>query len=136
MTDTTVASRNRNEQAVERYIAFWNADTAEDQRRLASKTFVDGVQYAAPIGVLSGPAALMGFRSQFVDHVGVATFQSRESPQTHNDRARLKWEIVIGEGESFATGTDVMVIGADGLISSVTSFLDRAPVGFDPHADH
>jgi SnoaL-like domain len=136
MTDTTVASSNRNEQAVERYVAFWNADTAEDQRRLAAMTFIGGVQYTAPIGVLSGPAALMGFRTQFVDHVGAATFRARESAQTHNDRARLKWEIVTGNGESFATGTDVMVIGSDGLISSVTSFLDRAPEGFDPHAHH
>jgi hypothetical protein len=78
----------------------------------------------------------MGFRTQFVDHMGAATFQARESPETHNDRARLKWEIVIGKGESFAAGTDVMVIDTDGLISSVTSFLDRAPEGFDPHAHH
>ena len=136
MTDTTVASSTRNEQAVERYVAFWNAETAEDQRRLASMTFIDDVQYTALIGVLRGPAALMGFRTQFIDHVGAATFQVRESPQTHNDRARLKWEIVTGEGESFATGTDVMVIDADGLISSVASFLDRAPEGFDLHTHH
>ena len=136
MTDTTVASSTRNLQAVERYIEFWNADTAEDQRRLASMTFVDDVQYTALIGVLSGPAALMGFRAQFIEHVGAATFQARESPQTHNDRARLKWEIVTGEGKSFATGTDVIVIDADALISSVVSFLDRAPEGFDPHAQH
>ena len=136
MTDTTVVSSTHNEGAVERYVAFWNADTAEDQRRLASVTFIDDVEYAALIGVLRGPAALMGFRTEFVDHVGAATFQARESPETHNDRARLKWEIVLGKGESFAAGTDVMVIDGDGLISSVTSFLDRAPEGFDPHADH
>ncbi|GAA1177742.1 nuclear transport factor 2 family protein [Pseudonocardia alaniniphila] len=136
MTDTTVASSTRNERAVERYVAFWNADTAEDQQRLASMTFIDDVQYTAPVGVLSGPAALTGFRTQFIDHVGPATFHARENPQTHNDRARLKWEIVTGEGKSFATGTDVMVIDADGLISSVTSFLDRAPEGFDPQAHH
>jgi hypothetical protein len=53
-----------------------------------------------------------------------------------DDRARLRWEILVGpEESSFAAGTDVVQFDEDGRISSVSAFVDRAPVGFDPHAD-
>jgi hypothetical protein len=65
--------------------------------------------------------------------MGAASFRSRQEPEFHHDRARLKWEIMVGD-TSFAEGTDVLAFDADGRIDSVTAFLDRAPEGFDPHA--
>lgn len=136
MTETATAASVRNDAAIEHYLQFWNATTAEDQRRIASVTFTDDVEYHALIGVLEGPDSLMDFRNQFAGHMGAVTFEAREEPQSHHDRVRVQWEIRLAAGESFATGTDVMVVDEDGRISSVTVFLDRAPEGFDPHAHH
>lgn len=115
----------------DRYTAFWNASTDEDQQRLAALTFVDAVEYHAPIGVLTGAQAMIGFRQEFTNHVPTARLVAREVPERHHDRMRFRWEIVVGDEESFATGTDVLELDGDGRISSVTSFLDRAPEGFE-----
>lgn len=121
---------------LDHYTAFWNAGTEAEQLRLAALAFTDDVEYRAPVGVLTGARAMMGFRDQFIGHVGTADLRRRAEPETHHDRARLRWEIFTGEGGgvSFAAGTDVVAFAADGRIAAITSFLDRAPEGFTaPH---
>ncbi|MER7456722.1 nuclear transport factor 2 family protein [Micromonospora sp. NPDC126480] len=130
MTSSTYAD------TVERYVRFWNTGQPEEQRRLAAETFTDDVSYHALVGVLTGPQALIDFHGQFTENVGAAVFQRRAEPQLHHDRARLMWEIELDGGRPFAAGTDLLVFDPDGRISSVTTFLDRAPEGFDPHANH
>ena len=119
----------------DRYTAFWNASTDEDQRRLAALTFVDGVEYHAPIGVLTGAQAMIGFRNRFAQHAPDFSFRPRAEPDAHHTRARLQWELLTG-GSTFATGTDVLELDGAGRITSITGFLDQAPEGFDPGADH
>jgi hypothetical protein len=119
---------------VDRYLEFWNAASPAEQRRLAPSTFTDDVEYLAPIGALSGPEALVDFRTQLTEHTGPVTLCTRAEPEQHHDRIRLEWEIRLESGESFAAGTDVLVVHPDGRISGVCAFLDRAPEGFDPHA--
>jgi hypothetical protein len=120
-------------EAVARYVQFWNAETAHDQRRIAADVFTDGIEYHAVPAVLTGTEALIDFRAQFTAHMGRVTYRARTTPDHHHDRARLRWEILLADGGSFATGTDVMELAPDGRIASVTAFLDRAPDGFDQH---
>ncbi|WP_181807473.1 nuclear transport factor 2 family protein [Streptomyces shenzhenensis] len=121
---------------LDQYVRFWNTGTEHEQRACAQAAFADGVEYRAQIGILSGTQALIDFRNQFAAHMGTVALRLREEPQVHHDRARLRWEILTGADAetSFATGTDVLHLDADGRISSVTVFLDRAPEGFDPEA--
>jgi hypothetical protein len=118
---------------IEHYLQFWNADPAE-AHRLAALTFTDDVSYHAPVGVLTGTEELIDFRTLFTGHMGPATFTASDEPESHHDRVRLKWEIQLASGESFAAGTDVMVLEPDGRVSEVSAFLDRAPEGFDLNA--
>jgi hypothetical protein len=134
MTETTAPSSMHHEATVQRYVRFWNTGTPEEQHRIASETFTDGIQYHAPVGILDGWQALIDFRDQFAEHMGTVAFRCREEPQIHHDRAKLLWEIQVRGGEPFAAGTDVLVFDTNGRISSVSAFLDRAPEGFDPHA--
>jgi len=127
MTETLTLDAVRD--ATGRYLSFWNAALPAEQ------TFADDVEYAAPIGVLRGPAALIDFRDQFTGHVGGAELRAVTEPEAHHNRARLSWEIVV-KGERFAAGTDVILVGADGRIEAVTSFLDQEPEGFQVHDHH
>lgn len=124
-------------ETVERYAEFWNAEPA-DARRIAAELFTDDLDYHSVPGVLVGAEALIDFRTQFVGHVGQATYRILAAPDHHHDRTRHQWEIVLADGTSFAAGTDVLELAPDGRISSVTAFLDRAPAGFDPgaHDEH
>jgi hypothetical protein len=127
MTETLTLDAVRD--ATGRYLRFWNAAQPAEQ------TFVDDVEYAAPVGVLRGPAALIDFRDQFTGHVTGAELHAIGEAEAHHDRARLRWEIIVA-GERFAAGTDVILVGPDGRIEAVTSFLDQAPVGFQVHDHH
>ncbi|MFR9780596.1 nuclear transport factor 2 family protein [Micromonospora sp. MS34] len=122
--------------AVERYERFWNTGKPDEQQELAAETFADDIRYHAVIGVLTGRQALVDFHDQFTAQMADAVFRRRGEPQLHHDRGRLMWEIEVGDGKSFAAGTDVLVFDKDGRISEVTAFLDRAPEGFDPNAHH
>ncbi|GAA5026458.1 nuclear transport factor 2 family protein [Actinopolymorpha pittospori] len=119
--------------AVDRYVQFWNAATPEAQQRLAAEAFADDVSSHVPVAVMRGVEELIAFRNQFAHHFPDYRFQSRTEPDTHHDRARLQWEIVVG-GQSFAAGTDVLELDDAGRITEITGFLDQAPEGFDPHA--
>ena len=134
-SSTTATADEVNLVAVNRYVEFWNAATADEQRRLSAETFAAGVSYHAPLGLMRGAEEMVGFRNQFAQHVPGYRFQPRSKPDAHHDRARLQWELVVG-GDSFAAGTDVLELDDEGRIVSVASFLDQAPEGFDPHAHH
>ena len=127
MTETLTTEAVRA--ATDRYLRFWNAGQP------AEETFVHDVEYAAPIGVLRGPAALIDFRDQFTGHVAGAELHPIGEAEAHHDRARLRWEIIVA-GERFAAGTDVIRVGGDGRIEAVTSFLDQEPEGFGDHDHH
>lgn len=115
--------------AAQRYVEFWNTDDAAELQRLAARTFAADVSYHAPIGVLARTGALIGFRNQFAQHQPGYLFRDRVEPAVHHDRARLQWELVV-DGQTFATGTDVLELDDDGRITSITGFLDQAPEGF------
>lgn len=121
---------------VDRYVEFWNAVTDDEQQRLAEATFAEGFRYCAPVADMRTTEGLIGFRNQFAEFQPGYVFRARSAPEAHHDRARLQWEIVIGD-ERFAAGTDVFVLDEAHRIASVSSFLDEAPEGFDPDAhDH
>lgn len=125
---------NSSENAViGRYVDFWNAPTADEQRAAGAEIFDDQVSYRAPVGLLTGIDALVGFKTDFVQHLPGARYLPRESAEEHHGRARLKWEIQGADGSSFAAGTDVLELEPDGRITGVSSFLDRAPEGFHDH---
>lgn len=128
MSETTIIERTA---VLDQYVDFWNAETAGEQRRLAAAVFGAPMSYHAPVGILTGPDELINFRNQFTEHMGAARLEVRREPETHHDRARLLWEIRLPGGEPFATGTDVIAFTDDGRIAEVTSFLDRAPEGFE-----
>ncbi|WP_157002705.1 nuclear transport factor 2 family protein [Agromyces laixinhei] len=131
MTETTTPAQDLA--AVEQYLKFWNASTSGQRQRLAAETFSEDVAYHVPLGVMHGQKELIGFLGRFAQQLPTYAFVARSQPERHHDRARLQWELMVGN-DSFATGTDVLEIDENGRIASVTGFLDRAPEGFDPHA--
>jgi hypothetical protein len=139
MTETTVPTATRlaaaGLRAVDRYVDFWNAATPDVQRRVADETFVADVCSHQLLGVMLGVEQLMRFRDEFAKRVPDFEFRARKEPDAHRDRARLQWEIVVGD-ERIAAGTDVLVLEEDGRIASVTGFVDQFPAGFDLDAHH
>lgn len=114
-----------------RYLDFWNAGTPDEQHRLAAATFTDDVRYLAPVGLRTGPKELIDFHDQFIGNVGEARFTSREEPEEHLGHVRLRWRIAARGNDSYAAGTDILILGDDGRITTVVTFVDQFPAGFD-----
>ncbi|MFE6237031.1 nuclear transport factor 2 family protein [Cellulosimicrobium sp. NPDC057862] len=129
MTETTT----RTATAVERYLEFWNTADAAERDRLACGTFSRDVEYVAPVTRAVGCDAVLAFATELLTHVARHRFEARAEPDLLEDRLRLRWRALAPDGSEFATGTDVLQVRPDGLVSSVTTFLDRAPDGFAPH---
>lgn len=117
---------------IDRYIEFWNTTPGDEQRRLGEAVFTGDVGYHTPIGVRTGVDALVAFASEFVGHAGPVDFRLRSEPDVHHDRARVAWALDAKGAGLSAEGTDTLVLDDDGRIASITTFLDRAPDGFDP----
>lgn len=113
----------------DRYVRFWNVGAAAE---LTEQTFTQDVEYCTPIGILSGPEALLDFRRQFGEHNTHYEFRLRSAAEGHHDRTRIQWEIATSAADPFAQGSDILTIDADGRVTAVTAFLDQAPEGFDP----
>lgn len=133
MTDT--AHTSASTATVQAYLRFWNSEPGDAQRRAGEDMFRPDITYIAPVGVLAGVAALVDFTRQFREHVGAYSFDARSEPDVHHDRVRLPWQLKVGDAV-FAEGTDVLITDESGRITTVSTFLDRAPEGFDPHTDH
>ncbi|QJW36303.1 nuclear transport factor 2 family protein [Cellulosimicrobium protaetiae] len=129
MTETTT----RTATAVERYLEFWNTADAAERDRLACDTFSRDVEYVAPVTRAVGCDAVLAFATELLTHVAQHRFEARAEPDLLDDRLRLRWRALAPDGSEFATGTDVLHVRPDGLVSSVTTFLDRAPDGFATH---
>ena len=126
MTETTTSPTMarlaaRGLKAVDRYVEFWNAETPGEQRRTADAAFAEDV---------CSHVLLSAFRDEFAKRVPGFEFRPRTAPDAHRDRARLPWEVVVGE-KRIAAGTDVLVLDETGRIASVTGFVDEFPEGFD-----
>jgi hypothetical protein len=129
MTDTAVETST----TIERYLQFWNTESVADQEAVATVVFTDDVVYLAPLGVLHGASEMMAFRNEFARNMGAVELRLRAEPEVLPDRARLRWELMVRDAP-FAEGSDVIVFDETGRISSISAFVDRAPDGFDPHA--
>lgn len=131
---TTTITEPQLAHTVERYVRFWNS-TPEQQRRRGHETFAEDVTYAAPAGLLTGVGALADFTEQFLGEAGAGyEYRARTAPDLHHGHARLQWELLVGD-QSFAEGTDVLVLGSDGRVTSVATFIDRAPARQPHHGD-
>lgn len=135
MTETTTSPTMarlaaRGLKAVDRYVEFWNAETPGEQRRTADAAFAEDVCSHVLLGVWRGVGQLSAFRDEFAKRVPGFEFRPRTAPDAHRDRARLPWEVVVGE-KRIAAGTDVLVLDETGRIASVTGFVDEFPEGFD-----
>jgi hypothetical protein len=135
MSDAETITTTNPHDTIQRYLQFWNTEPGVEQRELGRRVFNRLVTYRAPIGSRTGIDELATLATGFAEQLGGLTMQARAEPEVHDDCARLRWEL-LRQGASFAEGTDVLTFDITGRVASVATFLDRAPEGFDPHAQH
>ncbi len=112
--------------AAQRYFTAWNASGAELVDAVAKAWSEDG-GYTDPLTDVRGHeqlvAAISGVHEQFPGFV----FRPLGEVDGHHETARFSWELVAPDGSAPVAGSDVLVLGQDGRITTVLGFLDRVP---------
>ncbi|MGK5684431.1 nuclear transport factor 2 family protein [Actinoplanes sp. URMC 104] len=112
---------------VDRYLAVWNQAEPAARRKALDELFADGVRYVDPIAAVEGRDALDALigavHQQFPGHA----FTPGGPVDGHHDQVRFTWNLAADGGEPVVVGFDVAELDADGRISRVLGFLDRAP---------
>jgi hypothetical protein len=133
------------EQLADRYVALWNEPDPERRRGMIAELWTeDGSQVlqppqemreiAASAGI--GMAATLEARGhaelearaatsyeQWVGSAGLS-FRRRDDVDRLLDVVKFHWEAVSPDGEVTAVGLDVLILGADGRIRRVYTFIE------------
>jgi hypothetical protein len=119
MTDTV--------KLVDRYIAMWNADDANDRRDLVAGTWTEGGHYVDPLMEGQGHAGIdamvAGVQERFPGH----KFTRTSEVDTHNGCVRFGWALAAAGQPPLVAGVDFGVLAADGRLASITGFIDQMP---------
>ncbi|WP_040778405.1 nuclear transport factor 2 family protein [Nocardia pneumoniae] len=119
---------SRYQEAVDRYIAAWNATDEEARLKAVAAAWTEDGAYTDPLADVSGhdqlAAAIGGVQAQFPGF----EFRLLGPVDGHHDIARFSWELVsVADGSAPVAGSDVITLAADDRIASVHGFLDRLP---------
>jgi hypothetical protein len=119
---------DRYESAVARYFEAWNAREPEARAKaVAAAWTVDG-GYTDPLTDVSGHEQLAAVIAAAHGQFPGFAFRLTGAVDGHHDTARFSWELVSeADGSAPVAGSDVIMLEADGRISTVLGFLDRVP---------
>ena len=122
-----MSTTDPNTSIVDRYVAAWNATDTETRRDLIAGAFTEDGRYVDPVMKSEGhsgiDAMLAGVQQQFPGF----TLRRTGPVDAHNGLLRFAWELGPDGAEAPVAGIDIGVVAADGRLSAVTGFLDRAP---------
>ncbi|MEU2787987.1 nuclear transport factor 2 family protein [Streptomyces sp. NPDC007100] len=127
--DTRQNGTDRYADAVDRYLAAWNAGGAgaDGVDKAVAAAFTEDATYTDPLADTAGhdglAAVIAGAHAQFPGFV----FRPLGTPDGHHDVVRFGWELVAPDGSAPVAGFDVATLAADGRIRTVSGFLDRVP---------
>ena len=134
------------EQLADRYLALWNEPDADRRRRMIAELWTeDGSQILQPPQEMREIAASPGLGmaatleapghselearaatsyEQWVRSTGLS-FRRRDDVYRLHEVVKFHWEAVSPDGEVTAVGLDFLVLGADGRIRRVYTFIER-----------
>lgn len=126
MTSTVSATNIANEAAsiASRYIAAWDEPDAARRRALIAAAFTPEATYVDPMMSNAGHDGLDAMIGAVRQQFSGLRFKLHGKQDGHNDVVRFSWALAADGAEPVAIGTDIVVVAADGRISSVTGFLD------------
>lgn len=112
---------------IEQYIATWNETSLEKRQELIQRTFTADAHYVDPLMQGHGREGIDQMISGLQQKYPGFVFSLLGSVDAHQDRARFRWGMGPAGQQVIVEGTDFVVLSDDGLLQSVTGFLDRVP---------
>jgi hypothetical protein len=111
----------------ERYLACWNATTADDRQALLESTFAAHARYVDPMAEAGSRDELGGVITAVREQFPGLVFTPVGPRDTHHHVSRFSWGLGLAGAEPIIVGFDVITTDEDGRIDTVLGFLDRVP---------
>ncbi|HVX78463.1 MAG TPA: nuclear transport factor 2 family protein [Bradyrhizobium sp.] len=110
------------------YIDLWNERAADRRRQIFKANWTNDASYVDPLMRGDGhdgvDALIAGVQQRFPDFKFILIGE----PSGYGDHVRFSWGLGPDGADSPIKGTDFAVL-KDGLIRSITGFLDQVPQG-------
>ncbi|ABW14396.1 isomerase [Parafrankia sp. EAN1pec] len=108
------------------YITAWNETDPSTRRAVVEKVLAPDARYVNPIAAAEGHDAIdttiIAVQGQFPG----LTMTPPGPVDAHHAQARFTWGLGSAGAEPLVVGFDVIECGADGRITQVLGFLDKA----------
>ncbi|PWW03412.1 SnoaL-like protein [Hoeflea marina] len=108
------------------YIALWNETDAQNRQALMERDWTRDASYRDPLMAGSGPAEISGLVAAVHDRFPGFVFGLSGAADGFGDQVRFSWGLGPKGAEPLIRGTDFVTV-RDGLIATVTGFLDQVP---------
>lgn len=109
------------------YVAAWNAEDAENRRRMLERSLTDDVELVEPRGSWKGIAAVDERITAFRDALPGTEIVIDSGLDVHNDVVRYGWKIVDQRSQAVMRGIDVAERGDGGRLKRVLMFHGPLP---------
>ena len=104
-----------------KYVAGWNAISAEQRRLIATGIIAEDAHYSTPRHASGSRDLIIADMATFQDKFPGGHFDIGDV-SAHHDVALLTWVLVQGDGTVFATGHDQIRVTPEGKIVELTTF--------------
>lgn len=109
-----------------RYLDAWNERDASARRARVARLFALDASYVDPMIAGAGHDGIDALIAAAQQHFPGHRFALSGEPDAHHDVLRFGWTLHAPDGIEVVRGMDVVTVGTDGRLASVTGFLDRA----------
>ncbi|HZE41528.1 MAG TPA: nuclear transport factor 2 family protein [Stackebrandtia sp.] len=109
------------------YIDAFNATDAPRRRDLVATVFAADVSYVDPMAAVTGRDGVDAFIGAAHGQFPGWAFRLSGPVDGHHDQARFAWSLGPDGADAPVLGFDVVNLDADGRITAVHGFIDKAP---------
>jgi hypothetical protein len=114
-------------EAVEAYVAMWNATDGRERRSLAEVALSDDAVLLYPTFVAHNRNDALGVAQKFHDDNPGARIEMTSGVEQHHGWVRVAWSIVLADGSTAGEGQSIGEQCEDGRLLRVTGFRNPLP---------
>lgn len=114
-------------QVLKAYCDAWCAPDEENRRALLEAAWADDGLYQDPLCEARGRDSLVAHIGQVHASMPGCRIELTSGADTHHDRLRFTWQLVLADGTVRVTGVDFGRIGADGRLTEIIGFFGTQP---------
>ncbi len=109
------------------YIGAWSEPDRVRRQQLLDRVWTAEGTYTDPTAHVEGREALVDHIDKFFKQFPGARLALTSDIDTHHQKLRFTWRMLLADGSVFVEGTDFGELSADGRLERIVGFFERPP---------